>query len=57
VRVAIYARKSPHDHPKRDSVDRQVAHSRDYAARRGWTVADEHVYIDDNISSICGRGL
>src|SRR5262249_55340803 len=32
------------------SVARQVARARAYAERKGWTVADEHVYVDDGIS-------
>ncbi len=32
------------------SVARQVEHARAYAARKGWAVADEHVYVDDGIS-------
>src|SRR5262245_51652373 len=32
------------------SVTRQVEHARAYATRKGWVVADEHVYVDDGIS-------
>ena len=32
------------------SVTRQVERARAYAARKGWTVAEEHVYTDDGIS-------
>ena len=32
------------------SVTRQIDHARAYAARKGWTVVDEHVYVDDGIS-------
>jgi site-specific DNA recombinase len=32
------------------SVKLQVDNARDYAIRQGWTVADEHVFIDDGIS-------
>lgn len=32
------------------SVTRQIAHAKTYAARKGWTMADEHVYSDDGIS-------
>jgi site-specific DNA recombinase len=35
---------------KSESVERQLAHARAYAARKGWTVADAHVYADDGIS-------
>jgi site-specific DNA recombinase len=52
--VAIYARKSP-DHngialEEARSVKRQVEHARAYAARKGWTIADEHVYSDDQMT-------
>ena len=48
--AAIYARKSTDQAgagDKSDSIERQLEHSRMYAAREGWAVADEHVYIDD----------
>src|SRR5690554_4730566 len=52
MNAAIYARRSTDD--LRDelskSVDRQVQHARDYAARKGWIVLDEHVYVDDGVS-------
>jgi DNA invertase Pin-like site-specific DNA recombinase len=32
------------------SVVRQIEHARGYAMRKGGTVADEHVYVDDGIS-------
>jgi site-specific DNA recombinase len=51
--VAIYARKSTDQSGVSDeqrSVARQVEHARAYAARKGWQVLDEHVYVDDGIS-------
>ena len=51
--AAIYARKSTEQNGVADdqkSVARQVEHARAYAARKGWTVADEHIYVDDGIS-------
>ena len=51
--VAIYARKSSDQNGMADdqkSVARQVEHARAYATAKGWTVADEHVYVDDGIS-------
>src|SRR5262245_49798300 len=51
--AAIYARKSTEQSAVSDearSVTRQVEHARAYAAGKGWTVADEHVYVDDGIS-------
>src|SRR5436190_2705153 len=51
--AAIYARKSTEQvgaNERSESIERQVAHARAYAARKGWTVAEEHVYVDDGIS-------
>ena len=51
--TAIYARKSTDQHGVADedkSVTRQIAHARAYAVGKGWTVANEHVYVDDGIS-------
>lgn len=51
--AAIYARKSTDQTGVSDdqkSVARQVDHARQYAARKGWAVLDEHVYVDDGIS-------
>jgi site-specific DNA recombinase len=50
--AAIYARKSTDQNvvDEAKSVTRQVEHARAYAARKGWTVDDEHVYVDDGIS-------
>src|ERR1051325_10603271 len=51
--AAVYARKSTGQSGVDDeqrSVARQVANAKAFAARRGWTVDDRHVYIDDGIS-------
>ena len=51
--AAIYARKSTEQHGVSDeekSVTRQVEHGKAYAAKKGWTVSDEHIYSDDGIS-------
>jgi hypothetical protein len=51
--AAIYARKSTDQAGVADeqkSVARQVEHARTYARRKGWTDADEYVYVDDGIS-------
>ena len=51
--VAIYARKSTDQTGMADeqkSVTRQIEHARQYAEKKGWIVADEHVYVDDGIS-------
>src|SRR5262245_10947795 len=53
MNCAVYARKSTEQMGLADtekSVARQVEHARAYATRKGWTVADEHVYVDDGIS-------
>ena len=46
--AAIYARKSTEQSGVADedkSVARQIEHARTYAARKGWTVDDDHVYV------------
>jgi hypothetical protein len=51
--AAIYARKSTDQSGVSDdqrSVARQVEHATAYASGKGWTVLDEHVYVDDGIS-------
>lgn len=51
--AAIYARKSTEQNGVSDeekSVTRQVDHAKAYATKKGWTVAEEHVYVDDGIS-------
>src|SRR5438046_4323486 len=51
--ASVYARKSTEQNGVADeakSVTRQVEHARAYATRKGWTVAEEHVYADDGIS-------
>src|SRR5881409_2198289 len=51
--AAVYARKSTEQNGVADeakSVTRQVEHARAYAMRKGWTVAEGHVYADDGIS-------
>ena len=51
--AALYCRKSTDQHGVSDeqkSVARQIEHATAYAQRKGWTVGDEHVYVDDGIS-------
>ena len=51
--AAVYARKSTEQIGVSDcqkSVARQLDHARQYAARKGWAVADAYVYVDDGIS-------
>lgn len=51
--AAIYARKSTEQTGVADeqrSVARQIEHAKQYAACKGSTASDEHVYVDDGIS-------
>jgi DNA invertase Pin-like site-specific DNA recombinase len=51
--AAIYARKSTDQSGVTDdqkSVARQIEHARQYAERKGWTVLDDYVFVDDGIS-------
>ncbi len=49
MNAAIYARKST-EQADDVSVERQVELARAFATTRGWTVADEHVYVDPGVS-------
>jgi len=60
VIAAIYARKSTEQagaDADAKSVARQVENARAFAAARGWTVPDAHVYTDDAISGAETRKL
>jgi site-specific DNA recombinase len=51
--AALYARKSQDQFAVADdqkSITRQIEHASRYAATKGWTVAEAHVYADDGIS-------
>ena len=51
--AAIYGRKSTEQHGVADeqkSVTRQIEHARQYAQRKGWTVDESCLFIDDGIS-------
>jgi DNA invertase Pin-like site-specific DNA recombinase len=51
--AAIYARKSTEQNGVGDegkSVTRQIEHAKAYAAKKGWTPAEDHVYVDDGVS-------
>ena len=53
--AAIYARKSTEQHgvnEEEKSVARQVAHAKEYAYKKGWTVSPDHIYIDDGMSGV-----
>ncbi len=51
--AAIYARKSSDQNGVAEearSIHRQIEHARAYAAKKGWMVADEYIFVDDGIS-------
>ncbi len=51
--AAVYARKSTEQTGVADdqrSVGRQIEHATAYARRKGWTVDDASVFVDDGIS-------
>ncbi len=51
--AAIYARKSTDQNGVADdakSVTRQIEHARAYAIRKGWSVDDSCVFVDDGVS-------
>ena len=51
--AAVYARKSTDQSAVADeakSVSRQIAHAKSYAGRKGWTVQDACIFVDDGIS-------
>lgn len=51
--AAIYARKSTDQtgvNEEEKSVTRQITHATAYALTKGWTVAEDHIYVDDGIS-------
>ena len=50
--AAIYARKSTEQHvaDEQKSVARQIAHAREYAAGKGWTVNEACVFVDNGFS-------
>ena len=53
MRAAIYARTSTEQLSVADdqkSVARQIEHARAYATGKGWSVSDEHTFVDDGIS-------
>ena len=53
LRAAVYARKSTaQDGVSEDakSVTRQIEQARAFAARKGWAVLSDHIYVDDAVS-------
>jgi hypothetical protein len=56
--AAIYARKSTEQHGVVDdqkSTTRQVDHARCYVQRKGWTVQDASIFVDDGVSGALPR--
>ena len=53
MNCAVYARKSNEQSGVADeakSVACQVEHARAFALKKGWSVIDEHIYVDDEAS-------
>src|SRR5213596_244902 len=53
VIAAVYARKSTPDERSAadgNSAERQIARAREFAASRGWAVADRFVFKDEDVS-------
>ena len=51
--AVIYARKSNAQdglNEEEKSVARQIEHAKAYANKKGWVVANEHIYTNDGIS-------
>lgn len=51
--AAIYARKSTEQNDVAEeakSVERQIDHARTNAAKKGWTVAEDCIFVDDGVS-------
>lgn len=51
--AAVYARKSTEQTGVSDeekSVMRQIEHAKSYAAKKGWSLSDGHIFVDDGIS-------
>src|SRR5438094_6624868 len=53
LRCAIYARKSTDDSARSEdnrSTTRQVEHAKQFAKSKGWTVDEQYIYVDDDVS-------
>ncbi|MGA9508705.1 MAG: recombinase family protein [Candidatus Sulfotelmatobacter sp.] len=50
-RCAIYARSAT-AHQENGSVYEQIARCREFAARRGWEVLNEDIYVDSGVSGL-----
>jgi DNA invertase Pin-like site-specific DNA recombinase len=49
MRTAVYARRSTEEHQEA-SLDVQLEEARRYIERKGWSVSDEHVFLEDAVS-------
>ncbi len=47
IRAGLYARRSTEEH-QAASIETQVEEARAFIHRRGWTLCDQHIYIDGN---------
>ncbi|UVT18985.1 MAG: recombinase family protein [Nitrospira sp.] len=53
MQAAVYARKSTEQTgvaAEARSVTRQIENAKAYAEKKGWTVSDNHVFVDDGVS-------
>ncbi len=58
--AAIYARKSTEQSAVEDeekSVTRHIEHAEAYAARKAWTIAVEHIYVEHAIPAFAGATM
>ena len=53
-RCAIYARNAAACQAD-DSIDEQIARCREFAARRGWEISNEDIYVDSAISGLSNK--
>jgi DNA invertase Pin-like site-specific DNA recombinase len=49
MRCSIYARRSTDEH-QAASIEVQLEEARRYIDRKGWTVSEEHIYVDSAVS-------
>jgi site-specific DNA recombinase len=50
--AAIYARRSDDQNERNEdakSITRQIERARAYAAKKGWTIDDAHIFVDDGV--------
>jgi site-specific DNA recombinase len=49
MRAAIYARRSTEEHQEA-SLEIQISEAKRYIEKRGWTLDEAHIYVDDAVS-------